>query len=69
MKVAILGNSGSGESTLAQWLVERTHAALLDLDTVAWDPLQTSVARAPDAAVADVKAFCSAHQDWVVEGC
>lgn len=38
MRVAILGNSGSGKSTLARQLSERRDVAMLDLDTVAWEP-------------------------------
>jgi adenylate kinase family enzyme len=69
MRVAILGNSGSGKSTLAKWLAARSHAALLDLDTIAWEPNQIAVARSSEAAKADVRAFCSGHAHWVIEGC
>lgn len=69
MRAAIIGNSGSGKSTLAGWLANRTGAALLDLDTVAWEPGKIAVARSPDEAKADVHAFCSANEHWVVEGC
>ena len=69
MRIAILGNSGSGKSTLAKWLVERTGATLLDLDSVAWEPGQIAVQRPESAAEADCRAFCSANEDWVVEGC
>lgn len=69
MRVAILGNSGSGKSTVARWLAARTGAALLDLDTVAWEPDQTAVPRATEAAKSDVRAFCNSHERWVVEGC
>ncbi|HEU5136855.1 MAG TPA: hypothetical protein VFU13_17035 [Steroidobacteraceae bacterium] len=69
MRVAILGNSGSGKSTLACSLATRSGAALLDLDTVMWEPGQIAVARSPDAAKADVRAFCTRHEHWVVEGC
>ncbi len=69
MRIAILGNSGSGKSTLAQWLAARAGAALLDLDTVAWEPGKIAVARAPEAAQADVRTFCSGHGEWIVEGC
>lgn len=69
MRLAILGNSGSGKSTLARWLATRSHAALLDLDTVAWERGQTAVPRSPAAAKADVRAFCFGHENWVVEGC
>lgn len=69
MRIAILGNSGSGKSTLARWLAERSGAAMLDLDSVAWEPGQIAVPRDAAAAQADVRAFCSAHGHWVVEGC
>ncbi|HVZ38019.1 MAG TPA: shikimate kinase [Candidatus Kapabacteria bacterium] len=69
MRIAILGNSGSGKSTLARWLAAHTGAALLDLDSVAWEPGQIAVPRPPDVASADVRAFCSGHERWVVEGC
>jgi len=69
MRVAILGNSGSGKSTVARSLAARAGAALLDLDTVAWEPGQIAVARSPQAAQADVQAFCAGHEHWVVEGC
>ncbi len=69
MRIAILGNSGSGKSTLARWLAGRAGAALLDLDTVAWEPGQVAVPRSPEAAQADVRAFCEGHPHWVVEGC
>jgi adenylate kinase family enzyme len=69
MRIALLGNSGSGKSTLARWMAGRAGAAMLDLDTVAWEPGQVAIARAPEAAVADVRAFCSRNDTWVVEGC
>jgi adenylate kinase family enzyme len=69
MRLAILGNSGSGKSTLAQWLSRASGAALLDLDTVAWEPGQLAVPRDPAAARADVEAFCTTHASWVIEGC
>jgi adenylate kinase family enzyme len=69
MRIAILGNSGSGKSMLAKWLVERSGAALLDLDSVAWEPDQVAVQRSEAAAEADVREFCAARSDWVVEGC
>lgn len=69
MKIAILGNSGSGKSTLAHWLASQKHSALLDIDTVAWEPGQIAVPRSPVAAAGDVRAFCQEHADWVLEGC
>lgn len=69
MRIAILGNSGSGKSTVARSLAARSGAALLDLDTVAWEPGQIAVARSPQAAQDDVRKFCAGHEHWVVEGC
>ena len=69
MRIAILGNSGSGKSTLANWLAESAGLAVLDLDTVAWEPGQPAVERPGALAEADVAAFCDAHARWVVEGC
>jgi adenylate kinase family enzyme len=69
MRVAVLGNSGSGKSTIAHWLARRSGAALLELDTVAWEPGKIAVARPPEAAKSDVRAFCSGHDRWVLEGC
>lgn len=69
MRVAVLGNSGSGKSTIARWLSARTGAAALDLDTVAWEPGQIAVPRSPDVAVSEVRAFCAGNEHWIVEGC
>jgi adenylate kinase family enzyme len=69
MRIAIIGNSGSGKSTLAGRLAERHGLAALDLDTVAWEVGQIAVPRPPAESVADVQAFCAAHEHWVVEGC
>jgi adenylate kinase family enzyme len=69
LRVAILGNSGSGKSTVAKWLAAHAGAAMLDLDTVAWEPDQIVVARSAEAASVDVRTFCRANEHWVVEGC
>ena len=69
MRIAIIGNSGSGKSTLAREIVATHSIVSLDLDTVAWEPGKIAVARPADAAAMDVRAFCSAHESWVVEGC
>lgn len=69
MRFAILGNSGSGKSTLANWLAGSANLALLDLDSVAWEPDQPAVQRSHELAEADVSTFCAAHTHWVIEGC
>lgn len=69
MRVAILGNSGSGKSTLAGWLAQAGRLAVLDLDSIAWEPDSPAVPRPNALAEADVARFCAAHPRWVVEGC
>jgi adenylate kinase family enzyme len=69
MRVAIIGNSGSGKSTLAQALASARGLATLDLDNVAWEAGKVAVARDPAVAARDVRTFCEAREDWVVEGC
>lgn len=69
MRVAILGNSGSGKSTLANWLAQSVNLAVLDLDSVAWEPDKPAVARSSALAEADIAKFGTTHARWVMEGC
>ncbi len=69
MRVAIVGNSGSGKSTLASQIAAAHGVASLDLDTVAWEPGKIAVPRSAEASAAGVRAFCSSHDRWIVEGC
>ncbi len=69
MRVAIIGNSGSGKSTLARAIAGERNCPVLDLDTVAWEPHKIAVPRAREDATHDVETFCSAHPDWIIEGC
>lgn len=69
MRIVILGNSGSGKTTLARRLSEAGNAALLELDALVWEPNQIAVQRPMDAVEADLDAFLSASDRWVIEGC
>jgi adenylate kinase family enzyme len=69
MRLAILGNSGSGKTTLARWAARVTGAAVLDLDSVAWEADRPAVPRSESEARADVLRFCRENGDWVAEGC
>lgn len=68
MRVAIIGNSGSGTSTLAQQVADARSFPVLHLDSVL-EPGKESVLESKAAAARDVEAFCAAHECWVVEGC
>jgi adenylate kinase family enzyme len=69
MRISIIGNSGSGKSTIARSLAAMHGLATLDLDSVAWEPGKIAVARDPMVAAVDVTSFCEASPNWVVEGC
>lgn len=69
MRIAIVGNSGSGKSTLARQIGEVHSLPVLDLDTVAWEHGRIAVPRSAADAAADLRAFCDAHDRWVIEGC
>jgi adenylate kinase family enzyme len=69
MRVAIMGNSGSGKSTYAARLVAQTGAAMLELDGIVWELGQIAVPRPTEQVHADLAAFLAAHDAWVIEGC
>jgi adenylate kinase family enzyme len=68
MKVAIVGNAGSGKSTQASTLAEGGATAILDLDLVFWEPGAT-IERPISERIAEVQRFCREHDSWVIEGC
>lgn len=66
----ILGNSASGKTTLARKIAEINGAAVLDLDTIAWDPAAAQPTRRDQAANHnDIRSFIESHPAWVIEGC
>jgi adenylate kinase family enzyme len=65
-RILILGNSGSGKTTMARALHDEYGLPHLDLDAIAWaEPGE----RLPLAeSVAALESFARAHRSWVVEG-
>lgn len=68
-RIAILGNSGSGKSSLAARLAAERQLAHLDLDTLAWLPSAPPERVPLSAAREQILRFTEAHGRWVVEGC
>ncbi len=69
MKVVLLGNAGSGKSTMAKRLIAESESAiaLLSLDQIAWNP---DVQRKPlTDSMALMTAFIRQHDQWIIEGC
>jgi adenylate kinase family enzyme len=69
MRTAILGNAGSGKTTLARSLAQGGSVAVLDLDTIYWAPGKVAVERPAAQRLADLRRFCDEHESWVIEGC
>lgn len=67
MKLILLGNAGSGKSTMAKRLVSSRAIALLSLDEIAWN---ANVQRKPlKESIALLKEFVAKHDQWIIEGC
>lgn len=69
MRVVIMGNSGAGKSTLAARLAAEHALAHLDLDTLAWLPVEPPQRASLAESVARLAVFTAAHDRWVIEGC
>ena len=66
-RIVILGNAGSGKTTLARHLSQELNAPVLGLDGLAWTE---GAERRPDhACERDLRAFIDNHDRWIVEGC
>ncbi|WOH35929.1 shikimate kinase [Thalassotalea fonticola] len=68
-KVVIFGNSGSGKSTLAKDLANNNNLPHLDLDTIAWKPVQPPQRMLISESNIAINDFLHRHSEWVVEGC
>jgi adenylate kinase family enzyme len=69
LRTLIFGNSGSGKSTYARRLATEHGLELLELDGIVWEPRQIAVPRPLGRVHADLEAFVTRHERWVMEGC
>ncbi len=65
----MFGNSGSGKSTLAKELSVSDNLAHLDLDSLAWLPVNPPERKPLVESAKAIDAFISNHEGWVIEGC
>lgn len=68
-KILVFGNSGSGKSTIAARLSREHGLAHLDLDSLAWLPVQPPQRMPLDESTRLMREFTSRNESWVVEGC
>lgn len=67
MRVIILGNAGSGKSTMALRIIGDKNIPILSLDEIAWNP---GPERKPLPESIDVlRHFMDNHHQWIIEGC
>ena len=69
MQILITGNSGAGKTTLARKLVDSYSLAHLDLDELAWLPVEPPQRRLVADSLVEMDAFVEQHSGWVMEGC
>lgn len=68
-RIVILGNSGSGKTSLAKRICAQTGCQHLDLDDVAWKAADAPVRESFEISSAAIDEFVARHSRWVIEGC
>lgn len=67
MRIILLGNAGSGKSTMARRLIGGNAIPRLSLDEIAWD--NGAVRRSHEDSVTALTAFLQQNEKWIIEGC
>jgi adenylate kinase family enzyme len=66
-RIVIIGNSGSGKTTMGDRLARGYGIPHLDLDSFAWE--SRAVRRPLQESLAMIQDFVRANPEWIVEGC
>ena len=66
-RIVIIGNSGSGKTTMGHHLASEYEIPHLDLDSLAWE--RPAMRRPLEESVAMIHSFVDANSEWIVEGC
>jgi adenylate kinase family enzyme len=68
-RTVIIGNAGTGKSTLAKKMAQVRGATHFDLDVIAWDSKNGIDRRPLEDSLRELQQFLDTHQNWVIEGC
>lgn len=66
MKIALIGYSGGGKSTMAAWLSDLYQIPVLYLDQLHWLPGWVEQTAAIEQA--QLSSFLEEHTDWIIDG-
>ena len=66
-RILILGNAGSGKTTMARRLSQQHGIPWLSMDDVAW--AQAMVRKPVADSVRELLAYHQQHSSWIIEGC
>jgi adenylate kinase family enzyme len=68
-KILIIGNSGSGKSSLAKLISQSESIVSLDLDTYAWTKSSPPQRVPAKEAIKKIQNIIMEIESWVIEGC
>lgn len=67
MRIILLGNAGTGKSTMARRLIGSRDIPCLSLDEIAWE--EAMVRKPLHESLEELQRFIDNHDQWVIEGC